>query len=291
MDYISQLEKAILFIEEHLNEDIKVEEIASFAGYSYFHFHRLFEAVVGESVGNYLRTRRLNRAANDLIYTNKRILDIAIEYQFESQEAFTRAFKRSLKITPGVYRRNRIDVIVGKKIQLTPSKLRHLLTGITIEPKLIHFEGAHIVGLRRKTTIRENNIPLMWKEFNPRLGEIQNRVESIRAYGICEVDPEYDMTKFSEDTTFSEFVGVEVTSFSDIPTGMDIKTLSMGRYAVFTHKGKLVDLKTTYDYIWGTWIPCSGYELDMRDDFEYYDERFLGRDNELSQFDIYIPIK
>ena len=291
MDYIAQLEKAILFIEEHLNENIKVEEIASFAGYSYFHFHRVFEAVVGESVGNYLRTRRMNRAANDLIYTNKRILDIAMEYRFESQEAFTRAFKKSFKLTPGAYRKNRIDVIVGNKIQLTPSKLRHLLTGITIEPRIVDFKGALIVGIRGTTTIRENNIPLMWKKFNPRVGEIKDRTSSIRGYGICEVDPGYDMTKFSEDTTFNEFLGVEVIAFSDIPAGMEVKNLEIGRYAVFTHKGKIVNLKITYDYIWGTWIPCSGYELDMRDDFEYYDERFLGQDNELSEMDIYIPIK
>lgn len=291
MDYIVQMEKAILFIEEHLNEDIKVEEIAAFTGYSYFHFHRIFEALVGESVGNYLRTRRMNLAANALIYTNKRILDIAMEYRFESQEAFTRAFKKCYHLTPAVYRKNRIDVIVGNKIQLTPSKLRHLLSGITIKPRIIDFEGALIVGIRGTTTIRENKIPWMWKEFNPRIGEIKNRVSSIRGYGICEVDPGYDMSKFGENTTYNEFVGVEVLDFSYIPVGMDVKHLEMGRYAVFTHRGKLMNLQMTYDYIWGTWIPYSGYELDMRDDFEYYDERYLGQDNESSEMDIYIPIK
>ena len=47
----------------------------------------------------------------------------------------------------------------------------------------------------------------------------------------------------------------------------------------------------TYDYIWGTWVVCSGFELDLRDDFEYYDERFLGPDNDSSEFDICIPVK
>lgn len=291
MDYIAQLEKAILYIEEHLKEDFKVEEAASFGGYSYFHFHRIFEAVVGESIGSYLRTRRLNRASNDLIYSDKRILDIALEYRFESQEAFTRAFKKVFKLTPGTYRKNRIDVIVGNKMQLTPLKLRHLLTGVTVEPKIVDFPGALVVGLRGVTTIKDNNIPNLWKQFNPRVEEIKNRTASIRGYGICEVDPEYDMAQFSETTLFNEFVGVEVKVFTDIPMGMAVKTLKGGRYAVFTHKGKLANLKMTYDYIWGTWIPCSGYELDLRDDFEFYDDSFLGEDNELSEMKIFIPIK
>lgn len=64
-----------------------------------------------------------------------------------------------------------------------------------------------------------------------------------------------------------------------------------GEYAVFTHKGKIDALKMTYDYIWGTWLLCSGFEIDSRDDFELYDGRFLGADNDLSEIDIYIPVK
>lgn len=291
MDYLSQLEKAILFVEDHLREDIKVEEVAATAGYSYFHFHRIFEAVVGESVGNYLRTRRLNRGAHDLIYSSKRIIDIAMEYRFESQEAFTRAFKKIYKVTPGAYRRNRLDVIIGNHRQLTPSSLAHLVKGVTLEPRIVDFPGAMIVGMRGTTTINENRIPALWQEFNPRVSEIRNLTPSIRGYGICEVDPDYDMTKFNADTVFSEFVGAEVTDFPEIPPGMAGKTLHGGRYAVFTHKGSMDKLAVTYDYIWSTWIIYSGYELDLRDDFEFYDERFRGQDHEQSELDIYVPIK
>ncbi|MCX7749326.1 MAG: AraC family transcriptional regulator [Clostridia bacterium] len=291
MNYIEQLEKAILYIEERLSEDIKVEEVAGAAGYSYYHFHRIFEAVVGETVGNYLRTRRLTRAANDLIYTGKRILDIAVEYRFESQEAFNRAFKKRFKVTPGTYRKNRIDVIVGGKKELSGPTLKHLQTGITIEPVVRKIEEVKIIGLRDMTTIRTNKIPEMWGRFNIRMEEIKNRKNRIRGYGICEVDKDYDVSKFNEDTEFTEIVGIEVDAFEEIPQGMVSKTLAGGRYAVFTHKGRMDTLRMTYDYIWGTWIPYSGYTLDMRDDFEFYDERFLGPDNDLSEMDIYIPIK
>lgn len=71
---------------------------------------------------------------------------------------------------------------------------------------------------------------------------------------------------------------------------MVAKTLAGGKYAVFTHSGSVEFLRMTYQYIWGTWIICSKYEVDLRDDFEYYDERFLGPNNDMSQFNItWIP--
>jgi AraC family transcriptional regulator len=291
MNYLEQLEKAIMFIEKNLSEDVKVEEVAGEAGYSYFHFHRIFEAVLGETVGNYIRSRRLTRASYDLIYTDKRIIDIAFDYQFDSQEAFNRAFKKVYKITPGAYRKNRIDMIIGNKRQLTTANLKHLFDKVTIQPQIKEIPETKIIGLRGISTIRNNMIPRLWGQFNPRILEIKNRAEKMKGYGICEVDPDYDMKKFNENTEFSELVGVEVDNFNSIPERMTAKTLTGGKYAVFTHKGKIDFLNMTYDYIWGTWIPCSGIEVDLRDDFEFYDERFLGPNEDESEFDIYIPIK
>lgn len=291
MNYLEQLEKAIIFIETNLCEDIKVEEIAGAAGYSYFHFHRVFEAVLGETVGNYLRSRRLTKAAYDLVYTDKRILDIALDYRFESQEAFNRAFKKIYQVTPGTFRKNRMDMVLFNKKPLTRFKLKHLKTKITVQPEIKEIGKINLIGVRGKTTLRSNLIPEMWRLFNPRIEEIKNRTKGVRGYGVNEVDPDFDFTKFDEDMQFSVLVGVEVSSFADIPPGMVAKTLAGGKYAVFTHKGRVDTLRITYDYIWGTWLSCCGYEVDLRDDFEFYDERFLGPDNEESEMSIYIPLK
>jgi AraC family transcriptional regulator len=291
MNYLEQLEKTVIFIENNLSEDIKVEEIAGVAGYSYYHFHRVFEAVLGETVGNYIRSRRLNRAANDLLYTDRRILDIAITYQFNSQEAFHRAFKKTFHVSPGTYRKNRIDTFIGKKNELTLMNLRHLSKGLTIQPSIRQIEEVRLIGLRYKTTLHKNRTPDMWKVFNLRVHEITNRIGVVKGYGICEVDPGYNLNEFNINSEFSHFIGTEVSSFNELPQGMETKTLVGGKYAVFTHKGKMNNLKMTYDYIWGTWALCSGFEIDVRDDFDYYDERFLGHDNELSEFDICIPVK
>lgn len=291
MNYYDQLEKAVIFIEQNLCEDIRVEEVARVAGYSYFHFHRIFEAVLGETVGNYIRLRRLTSAAHDIVYTDKRILDIAFAYRFDSQEAFSRAFKKLYKVPPGEYRKNRIEAVIGRKKQITIVELDHMMNNVTVQPEIKEIPDIKIVGMRGKATINSNIIPKMWQEFNPRISEIQNRTPQIRGYGICEVDQNYNMHEFNEDTEFNEIVGIEVENHYKIPTGMVAKTLAGGKYAVFTHRGSIESLRMTYQYIWGTWIICSKYEIDLRDDFEYYDEKFLGPNNDLSQFYIYIPIK
>lgn len=291
MNYLQALEKAILFIETHLTEPVRVEEIAGAAGYSYYHFHRVFEAVVGETVGSYLRARRLSGAANELIYSDRRIIDIACEYGFESQEAFNRAFKKMYRTTPAAYRKNRIQVMVGERKMLTPERLDHLQRSLTIKPEIRIIDPVCIVGIRGTTTLACNRIPDLWAQFNPLCGQIRDRTIPMHGYGICEVDPDFDMGSFNEHTEYSELVGVEVAGFKDIPAGMTARVLPGGKYAVFTHQGKLESLSLTYDHIWGTWIPCSGCELDLRDDFEFYDERFMGADHEQSEMDIYIPIK
>ena len=98
------IQKTVSWLETKIEDSINNEEIVQFTGYSFYHFHRLFQAHVGMSLHEYVRQRRITNAANKLIYTDTRILDIAFSYQFESQESFTRAFRKVYGLPPGKYR-------------------------------------------------------------------------------------------------------------------------------------------------------------------------------------------
>lgn len=98
------IQRTVSWLETKIEDSIKNEEIVQFTGYSFYHFHRLFQEHVGMSLHEYVRQRRLTGAANKLIYTDIRILDIAFSYQFESQESFTRAFRKVYGLPPGKYR-------------------------------------------------------------------------------------------------------------------------------------------------------------------------------------------
>mgnify|MGYP002719756888 CR=1 FL=1 len=109
------IKKIIFYVEENLHEPLTLESIASQSYFSKYHFHRIFQSSIGMTVTEYIRLRRLANASSDLLYTNERILDIALYYRFESQESFTRAFKEIYKLPPGKYRKVMSDVLKNKE--------------------------------------------------------------------------------------------------------------------------------------------------------------------------------
>ena len=105
MDYIECVQKSLDYIEENLEDQISLEKLAEVTFCSIFHFHRLFTALVGMNVIEYVRKRRLTVAAQRLRSTNQSIIQLAIETGFNSHAAFTRAFKNAFGVLPDIYRR------------------------------------------------------------------------------------------------------------------------------------------------------------------------------------------
>lgn len=287
MNYLKSLEKAITYIENNLG-NICVEDVARETGYSYYHLTRLFTTVIGDSVGSYIQKRRLIDGAQKLLYSNKRVIDIALENGFESSEAFSRAFKTAYKVSPIMYRKNRMNMIAGAVSQ-APGLRRSITSQVTENPKIVMNREIKVAGIRGKTTLNDNVIPQLWQKFWQIREKIPNTIPTSLAFGICESGE--TMFTLDGDTSFAEVVGIEVIGFENMPQGIITKTIAPGKYAVFTHHGSLSNLRKTYEYIWGTWIPGCAEQVDNREDFEVYDLRYLGYDHPNTQFDIYIPLK
>ncbi|MEK4518183.1 AraC family transcriptional regulator [Paenibacillus sp. FSL H8-0122] len=116
------IHKSIEFIEQHLEEDLDLEKVAKAAGLSKYHFHRIFRKYVNKNVHEYIRARRLSQAANLLLYSETRILEIALQYGFESQEAFTRAFKEIYDLPPAQYR-SQVRLLIQEREVYTMSEI------------------------------------------------------------------------------------------------------------------------------------------------------------------------
>lgn len=288
MDYLKYFEKAVMYIENNLHENITVNDVAKETGYSYYHLTRLFKSMFGESVGSYIKKRRLVSSTKELLYSDKKVIDIAIGSGFESSEAFSRAFKSIYKVSPIEYRKNRIDVFVGKKKKLELDFMRHLVGNITIKPVIKEIEKIKVIGIKDKVILENNSLPDLWEKFRKVHHIVPNTLPSKRVFGICEAISEIHLV--SESMEFNEIIGLEVNSYDVIPNSFVSKTIKEGKYAIFTHTGSLDNLDKTYEYIWGTWFLSSKEELDIRDDFEVYDERFLGPSNVNSQIDIYLSL-
>lgn len=285
MSYVQNMQNVLNYIEQNLTEEISIDILAEIANLSKFYFHRMFTAMMKESVMDYIRKRRLTNAAHILLNSKMPIIQIAIDHQFSSQEAFSRAFKNIYSINPGKYRKDKPEICLHEKFNVW--KLKDQKGEIIMEPKFLIKQEFKIIGMACKTTIKENEekniIPNLWGQYYNRSSEIKNCLFENRSIGLCEI------VDNSEDT-FTYICCKEVDNFNFIPEGMVGKVVPSSKYAIFTHKGKLDTLGNTYEYIHGKWLPNSEYGINKSaHDFELYDERCDNTDT--SEMDIYIPIK
>ncbi|MNO91160.1 Transposon Tn10 TetD protein [compost metagenome] len=119
MNHDACIKESIEYIEDNLDNKIELKELADKAFLSKYHFHRVFHSVVGEPVAEYIRKRRLKEAASELVTTDNKIVDIALKYQFSSQEAFTKAFKRIYGVPPREFRTSKVMVFDRRSSNVT----------------------------------------------------------------------------------------------------------------------------------------------------------------------------
>lgn len=290
MNYAERIQDSIEFIHNDYGTSITLDDLAEKAFCSKYHYLRIFHSMVGESPMDYLRRYRLEKAVYEIMSTKKSITEIAMECGFNSSIVFCRMFKIAFGITPSSYRRNRIPLPEFHELKLTGGKPETYKNSFIFGPRFIEKPEFKVVGMECRITKESNMVNRdgenFWKKFCPLSQNIQNRVDDITSYGMSYPD--------SASDNFIYMVCVEVTEKGSIPAGMVYKEIPGCKCAVFTIKGErekiIENFYFTIDYIYGQWLPYSGYELSPEIDlFEYYDERFKCKDN--AQMDLYIPIK
>ena len=287
LENLQRFFNSIDFIEQFLFEKISVDSVAQAAHFSTYHYCRMFKAIVGESVMVYVRKRRLTEAADFLAKTDMPILTIALECQFDSQEAFTRAFKNQFKETPGKYRKlnERFKLLYKKKFD--NDSVEHRQQVISLQPQIISKPEIKVIGIPKVYQYEDFDIMKLWWAFKERKEEIKNIVPEACSFGIYENYQE--QVGENEHTVFTYLCCVGVTALDDIPLGMVGRVIPEQTYAVFTHKGSVGDIDNTLRYIWGDWLPASNYTYTNTPDFELFTDRF-SPGNAHSEIDLYIPI-
>lgn len=275
--------KSIEFIEQHLYNDISVHEVAAASHYSTYHFSRIFKALVGDTPKEYLRKRRLTVAAKRLLSEDIGILPLALECRFESQEAFTRAFKALFNITPAQYRKQNDPFRLLYKDQFSPHMLHFLQNELSMEPEIITRPAVKLVGIAQQYDNADLSLPRLWSAFRPYREKINHRAGN-ESFGIYE---SYEETE--DDVRFTYICCAPVTDFDDVPEGMVTRELSEQLYARFIHRGPISALDKTLKYIWGSWLPKSNYDYVERPDFELYPPGYNPAGEE-SVMTLHIPI-
>lgn len=104
------LRQAIDYVEENLQGDIKIDDVARAAMSSKYHFQRMFHVLTGFTVSEYIRNHRLTLAAEELAATDSKVIDMALKYGYESPEAFAKAFQRIHGVTPLAAKRKNVKL-------------------------------------------------------------------------------------------------------------------------------------------------------------------------------------
>jgi AraC family transcriptional regulator len=283
MTKLQTVEKALLFIEENLKRRIALEDIADAANLSQWYFHRVFRVLTGFCVADYLRRRRICEASHELLYGSKPIRQIAKDYQFESQQAFTRSFREISGVSPGRFRKTIAPTVRFPALSLDKS-YKHLRKGATMmKPSFRHMDAFTVVGVHCTANPSET-LHKLWGEFMQRAQEIKHVSEPDKAYQVCVFEgsnPE------KEEYTF--IAGMAVSDPGALPQGMMAHKVPAAEYAVFEHKGAMETMHHSYEYIFAVWLPESGYKMAEADSLEIYDHRFIP-DSPDSVFEILIPV-
>ncbi|TCP47973.1 AraC family transcriptional regulator [Tumebacillus sp. BK434] len=294
MNGIARVQQTIEYIEDHLTSELELAELAAVACYSAYHFHRLFQMLTGMTVMNYIRNRRLDRAACELIRTKDNILDIALEYGFGSHETFTRAFKRVFQTTPGAYRKQGKHVPIYPRVNLQELQA-HSRGGIEMTPTILNKPEIKVLGYLVRTSLNDNqsqqDIQAFWQRYlQEGLGQtIPSKLHPDTELGII-VDND------CETGDFSYLIGYEVAEEPQLAEGSELtyRTVPAATYAVFTTPAVPAEqfsksIQETWGAIFRDWFPTSGYEHAATPELELYDSR--SSNPEAKQMDICIPIQ
>ncbi|MWN32727.1 MDR efflux pump AcrAB transcriptional activator RobA [Gilliamella sp. Pra-s65] len=146
MNQVSIISDLIVWIEKNLEQPLSIDHVAQKSGYSKWHLQRMFKEVTGQVLGTYIRHRRLTYAALALRMTSKPILDIAMQYRFDSQQTFTRSFKKQFNETPASYRRGEFWDPTGLTPAIELNKSQFLLP----EPKFVNMPKKTFWGITFK---------------------------------------------------------------------------------------------------------------------------------------------
>jgi len=288
--YIEKIDRIIEYIENHLDEKYTLEELADQVVLSAYHFHRIFQIYTGEALGDYIRKRRLTSAAKELLASQKKIIEIGLDFGFDSQQAFSRSFKKQFGLAPQHYRAANVTNKTLFRVPITKGYLHHLgKGGVSLKPRFVDLPPLKFIGIAAVSECQflGKAVKAATLEYFERQDEIPNRV-SADEYGIYLPVKGLDIQNYRLDTMMTHLVCSQVTGFESVPEGMTALTIEGGRYAVFRHHGQ--NLYETNAYILNTWNGRNGYIFDEREDFIHYLKRPGDGISEL-RADIYIPVK
>lgn len=281
-----QIKKVTYYIENHLDDSFDVEKLARYAGYSPYHFCRIFKLYTGESVISYATRLKLERAAKDLMLQKKSMIEVALNAGYMTPTGFLKAFKTRFGTTPSTYKK-RIDenFVSYKEIRMNkPEIVQREETYVVFTREMGEYERSSKIAWERLSALM-NNLGTVFSKTPPSI-EMNLGEGNGEALGICHDDPQVtDESNIRYDAALA-WGQAEVNELAKYD--FETKTVAGGRYAMVEYKGDKNAEEAWYGLY--AWVEENGYEFRDEPAFEKYIDAWHTNDTTNIQTEIYVPI-
>ena len=254
-DWIEGFQASIDYIEQNLTKELDIGKIAKKASLSSFYYQRIFGAMCGMTVGEYIRERRMTLAAQELAGSDCKVIDIALKYGYDSPDSFAKAFQRFHGITPTQAREK------GANLRsLAPLHIKITLEGGTmLDYKIVEKAAFTVVGVKKSFNSETSytEIPKFWDEWASDMKGLKGM------FGVCS-----DM----DGTNFDYWIADLYMPWEEYAEGCSTYQIPGGLWALFKCVGPLPgSMQSVNTKIWSEWLPSlKEYELAGNYSLEFY---------------------
>ena len=269
MEIINYLNNAIEYIEDNLSSTIEIDEVAKVAFTSRYHFQRMFHALTGFTLTEYIRNRRLTLAGEELSSNNAKITEIAVKYGYNSPDAFTKAFQRLHGVAPSKIKKGNVRLKAFPKLSFQVS----IKGECEMNYRIVEENEFRIFGVDFLTTTVDNALYKEIPEFCDKIWGDGTHLKINEFLGYSKMHMlhgiHYD---FKEDGSRRYMMGWE-TKEMDVPKEYKILDIPAYTWVVFEGKGIMpqnLAIQDVWKRIYAEWFPSSGFEQEEGPCIEKY---------------------
>ncbi|ELK44942.1 AraC family transcriptional regulator [Halobacillus sp. ACCC02827] len=283
--WIDSMQRAVDYMEKHLLEGLRIEDIAKEAHMSVYHFQHLFRILTDTSVMDYCRRRRMTLAAGELMAGRRKVLDLAYKYGYDSPESFSKAFRKQHGMSPRDARNYNGSLVFYNRLVIQVS-----LKGV--EPmryQIMEKEAIRIMGRKERISCKEGEnlkiIPQMWRQFNEDgvLDDLDDWNDGVMEglIGVC--------CTIGNGESIDYWIGASYQGKQ--PDGSyDMLEIPASKWAVFEVHGSMPGaIQKVWKQIYSEWFPSSGFTQGNGPEMEVYPDGDPSSDSYYSE--IWIPVK
>ncbi|WP_368901165.1 AraC family transcriptional regulator [Oceanobacillus oncorhynchi] len=259
MDTLNSMNAAIDYIEEHLDKKINYQQAAQIACFSEHHFKRMFSFLAGIPLSEYVRRRRLTLAALELQENNKKVIDVALKYGYQSPDSFSRAFQELHHTLPSTVKQTGVSLKAYPPISFQIS----IKGDVEMKYRFVEKDAFHIVGHKEVMYPEDGDFnPTLWNTLTDadyaKLGTLER--EDPNLSGILNITVNTCHGPEQSEEALEYYIAVVTNQTA--PDHLAALEIPKQQWAAFDAEGEMPHaLTSTWSRIYTDWFPTSGYEL------------------------------